>query len=209
MIGHGIVLIDADMKRRAEIGHLLRAKGFHIEPFETVADYREYPLQAAIYLAADEADELGALVSALAHFDHFPKVIAYRANPAVDDVVDAIRAGAASYLSWPFQAEEFERSLNKTTVRGTNVALIRNRVLRAKRKLQCLTERERQVLDLIAKGMSSKEIALALVISPRTVDIHRAHMMVKLKSRNAAQLVRVAVEGTFAQDASVSISEAA
>lgn len=209
MIENGIVLIDGNLKRRAEIGHLLRAKGFHIEPYETVADYEEYPLQAALYLIADDANELGVLVNTLAHVDHFPKIIGYRADPSVDDIVEAMKTGAANYLAWPFEADEFEQTLEKIEVRGTNVAMIRSRVLRAKRKLQCLTERELQVLDLIAEGQSSKEIAQDLEISPRTVDIHRANMMVKLKSKNAAQLVRVAVEGTFAQDAPGTLPEAA
>jgi FixJ family two-component response regulator len=54
-----------------------------------------------------------------------------------------------------------------------------------------LTERERQVAALIADGASSKQAALALGISPRTVELHRAHIMEKLGARNAADLVRI------------------
>jgi two-component system, LuxR family, response regulator FixJ len=54
-----------------------------------------------------------------------------------------------------------------------------------------LTERERQVAALIADGASSKEAALRLGISPRTVELHRAHIMAKLGARNAADLVRI------------------
>jgi FixJ family two-component response regulator len=54
-----------------------------------------------------------------------------------------------------------------------------------------LTERERQVAALIADGASSKQAALTLGISPRTVELHRAHIMEKLGARNAADLVRI------------------
>jgi DNA-binding NarL/FixJ family response regulator len=54
-----------------------------------------------------------------------------------------------------------------------------------------LTEREREVATLIADGASSKEAALRLGISPRTVELHRAHIMEKLGARNAADLVRI------------------
>jgi two-component system response regulator FixJ len=54
-----------------------------------------------------------------------------------------------------------------------------------------LTEREREVAALIADGASSKEAALQLGISPRTVELHRAHIMEKLGARNAADLVRI------------------
>jgi DNA-binding NarL/FixJ family response regulator len=56
-----------------------------------------------------------------------------------------------------------------------------------------LTRRELQVFDLLVSGMSNKLIAHELSISPRTVEIHRAHVMRKLKVPNVAGLVRVAL----------------
>ena len=58
---------------------------------------------------------------------------------------------------------------------------------------QSLTVRQWQVFDLLIAGLSSKQIAHELSISPRTVEIHRAQMMQKLGVRNAASLVRVAL----------------
>ena len=54
-----------------------------------------------------------------------------------------------------------------------------------------LTQRERQVASLIADGASNKEAGRRLGISPRTVELHRAHIMEKLGARNAADLVRI------------------
>jgi two-component system response regulator FixJ len=54
-----------------------------------------------------------------------------------------------------------------------------------------LTRRELQVAELIADGASSKEAGRRLGISPRTVELHRAHIMEKLGARNAADLVRI------------------
>ena len=54
-----------------------------------------------------------------------------------------------------------------------------------------LTRREREVAELIADGASSKEAGRRLGISPRTVELHRAHIMEKLGARNAADLVRI------------------
>ena len=54
-----------------------------------------------------------------------------------------------------------------------------------------LTPRERQVAELIADGNSHKEAGRRLGISPRTVELHRAHVMEKLGARNAADLVRI------------------
>ena len=54
-----------------------------------------------------------------------------------------------------------------------------------------LTRREQEVALLIADGVTNKEAGRRLGISPRTVEIHRAHIMAKLGARNAADLVRI------------------
>ena len=54
-----------------------------------------------------------------------------------------------------------------------------------------LTPREREVLKLIVAGASNKETGRKLGISPRTIEVHRAHIMAKLGAKNAADLVRI------------------
>jgi DNA-binding CsgD family transcriptional regulator len=61
----------------------------------------------------------------------------------------------------------------------------------------CLTVRERQVLDLVSSGTSSKEGALRLEISPRTFEAHRAQVIRKLGARNTADLVRMVFVGSL------------
>lgn len=65
---------------------------------------------------------------------------------------------------------------------------------RERGRLAVLTAREREVLRLIAQGLSTREVAQRLRISPRTVDSHRAHLMSKLSVRRASMLVRIALE---------------
>lgn len=57
---------------------------------------------------------------------------------------------------------------------------------------QHLTDRERQVLELIVRGRSNKEIALELEISPKTVSVHRTNLMSKLNVQNTVELIRFA-----------------
>ena len=56
-----------------------------------------------------------------------------------------------------------------------------------------LTLREREVLDQVIAGASNKEAGRTLGISPRTVEVHRARIMAKLRAKNAADLVRIAL----------------
>lgn len=62
-----------------------------------------------------------------------------------------------------------------------------------------LTPREREVLHLVADGLTSREIGETLGISPRTVDVHRKHMMDKLRAPSLAALVRLAIRGGLVQ----------
>jgi RNA polymerase sigma factor (sigma-70 family) len=67
-------------------------------------------------------------------------------------------------------------------------------------KLGRLTAREREVLEQAAQGLHAKEIAAALGISPRTVEVHKTRIMEKLGVRNVAELVRFAIAATPPDD---------
>jgi RNA polymerase sigma factor (sigma-70 family) len=69
-----------------------------------------------------------------------------------------------------------------------------------KRSFEHLTNREREVLKLVAEGMSSKEIASLLCISTRTVESHRANIMEKLKLKKTTELVKYAIKKGFIED---------
>jgi FixJ family two-component response regulator len=64
----------------------------------------------------------------------------------------------------------------------------------ALRIVELLTARERQVLAQVIAGASNKVAGRRLGISPRTIEVHRAHIMEKLGARNAADLVRIALD---------------
>ena len=60
-------------------------------------------------------------------------------------------------------------------------------------RLATLTAREREVMEHAARGLHAKEIAAALGLSPRTVEVHKSRLMAKLGVRNVAELVRFAL----------------
>ena len=70
----------------------------------------------------------------------------------------------------------------------------RRRLIDARRRIDQLSKREREVLDWLSEGCSNKAIARELEISPRTVEIHRANMMDKLGAGHAAEAVRLRLE---------------
>lgn len=105
----------------------------------------------------------------------------------------AFMADAVDFLEKPFEEADLrvaiDKGLQKELARVHRTTAESDAVM----KLATLTHREREVLELAGKGMHAKEIARALGISPRTVEIHKAHVMDKLGVRNVAELVRFAL----------------
>ncbi len=104
-----------------------------------------------------------------------------------DEMVKAIRtiAGGEKYYSSPVASiilSGYMQTLKKGERHGKNERQSR------------LSNKEKEILQFLVDGMSSREIAEKLQLSVRTVDNHRANMMRRLQVRNAAELVRMAVE---------------
>lgn len=113
-----------------------------------------------------------------------------------DDIRRGMAEGADDYLSKPFTAGELVAAVNGRLNRHkkrhgqTSRALFRQE---DRDLLQKTTPREREILQLVGKGLSSKIIADRLGISQKTVEVHRANLMKKLAVANAVGLARWAV----------------
>ena len=102
----------------------------------------------------------------------------------------AFKSGAAEFLEKPVDDEELLEALRQAVRRHVQ-SRERSRVDQAARsRFAQLSEREREVLAHIVRGLSNKEIARVLSLSPRTVESHRANIFAKLESDSLAQLIR-------------------
>ena len=108
--------------------------------------------------------------------------------------IKVIKAGAIDFVQKPYREQQLLDSINEALRRDAEARqLTRNGASFAER-LAALTDRERDVLDQVAKGLSSKAIARLLDISYRTVELHRSHIMEKLHVRSVAELIRLVIE---------------
>lgn len=123
----------------------------------------------------------------------------------------ALKAGAAGYLLKKAATTELQSALQR--VIGGEIYLTREMSRRLVKKLplhqlahqktplESLSERQREILQLIAEGQTTKAIALVLKVSPKTVEYHRAKLMEHLKIYDVPGLVRFALQcGLIAQD---------
>ena len=131
----------------------------------------------------DELNRRGALIP----------VIFITGHGDVPMAVEAMRHGAVDFLQKPFSDKDLVNriQLALTADRRNRQTIGAKDHIRA--RIAALTPRERQVLDLLTQGKSNKAIAGDLGASPRTVEIHRSHVMEKMGARSLAQLVRMTI----------------
>jgi FixJ family two-component response regulator len=108
--------------------------------------------------------------------------------------VEAMQHGAFDFLQKPFRDQELLDRVQRALARDAQSratlaagALIRERI-------ESLTPRERQVMQLVTQGKANKVVGAELGVSQRTVEIHRAHVMEKMHARSLAELVRMVLD---------------
>lgn len=199
--GETIFVVDDDEDVRGSLQALLEAEGFAAEAFES----------ASAFLASDAPTRPGCLIADIRMPDMdglelqeelvrrkaLLPVIVVTGHGDVPLAVRAMKAGAIDFLEKPYDEAvllgSIRRALNEAHEASERAAAAQE----AAERLASLTEREHQVLDLLAAGRPNKVIAYELDISPRTVEIHRARVMEKMRAKSLAELVRmvVAVQG--------------
>lgn len=112
--------------------------------------------------------------------------------------VEAMKVGARDFIEKPFEDQVVVEAIHRAAGFLADQAPADEEVDVIRTRLETLSERERQVLKAVVSGMPNKTIAYELDISPRTVEVHRANVMSKMKARSLPQLVRMAISAGFA-----------
>ncbi len=131
-----------------------------------------------------EMDGIELLIEAKKRLPWLP-VLVVTGYGDVPMAVKALRAGAADFI---------EKPLDRTAFVDAVEGLLRQNAARTTLFNHSLTKMEMRVLDLILDGKSSREIATVLHRSPRTIEVHRSHVMRKLGADNVVELLRRAAE---------------
>jgi FixJ family two-component response regulator len=192
-----LILVDADMRRRATISHVLSGGGIHVEPFETIEELTAAWPRAGVVMVHDHAGAIDTLVASMAsQGDWFP-IIAFSEEPDAQRIVRAILDGAIDYIAWPISPEDLATSLGTAIARAESLGNAKLREVMARARVERLTRREREVLGGVASGLSNRLIGEKLAISPRSVEIHRANMLTKLGANHTSDAIRIAIEAAL------------
>jgi FixJ family two-component response regulator len=192
-----VYVVDDDPGVRDSLGMMLSLAGYRTALFPDAESFLSAwrpdwsgCLVADLRLPGKSGVELQAAL--LERASALPVVIV-TAHGDVPTARRAFQADAVDFLEKPFDMAQVRQAVEKAFARETRrLGAQQERAADAGRLAQ-LTTREREVLEHAARGLHAKEIAAALAISPRTVEVHKARIMAKLGVRNVAELVRFAV----------------
>ncbi len=189
-------VIDDDDDARAALAFLLSTADLAVATYPSAQAFLAVADRVAGVVVTDvrmpEMDGM-ELVRRLAELGASLPVIVMTGHADVPLAVAAMKAGVVDFIEKPYDGEAMLAAIRQ--------ALASHGESRARdgersdfiRRIESLSPRERQVLDGLVAGKANKVIAYDLDISPRTVEIYRAHVMTKMQALSLSELVRMAL----------------
>jgi two-component system response regulator FixJ len=197
-----VFVVDDDAAALDSLVMLLRSDGLNPSGFSSAADFLGQLTPDARGCVISDVRMPGMdgvqLLKVLKEMHCMLPVIIITGHADVTVAVQAMKSGAAEFVQKPFESElilRLVRACLEDNDDAIDASAKRNRVLR---RIESLTSRERQVLDLIMDGASNKVIASTLEISPRTVEIYRANVMSKMRADSLSELIRMTLSSGVA-----------
>lgn len=189
-----VYLVDDDEALRDSLVWLLESNGYQVLAYES----------GEAFLAQYSAEMTGCLVldvrmpgmSGLELFDALQErhcvlpVIFITGHGDVPMAVRAVKRGAMDFIEKPFGDRDILGLIEESLAAERTHRSQRLKDADVSRRLSELTQREREVLDLIIVGKLNKQIADVLGISIKTVEVHRARVMEKMAANSLAELVQ-------------------
>lgn len=193
-----VFIVDDDAGVRDSLAMLLDLKGFRTRTFAAaeafLAEYRpEWPGCLVLDLRMPGMTGL-ELQAELARRGSTLPVIIITAHGDVATTRSALKGGAVDFIEKPIDDEALVAAIAAALDRDARSRERAQAAAGAAERLARLTGREREVLALVAEGRHNREIAVALGISPRTVEVYKARVMEKLQVRRVPDLVRLVLE---------------
>jgi two-component system, LuxR family, response regulator FixJ len=189
-------LVDDDEAIRRSAGFMLKTAGLRVETYESGVELLRHArdLEPGCILLDIRMPHMDGLevVDALKGQGVTLPVVIMTGHGDISLAVRAMKAGAIDFIEKPFEKENLLAALRAGFARLDRAGEGQERARDALARLNCLTPRERDVLNGLAKGLPNKTIAYDLDISPRTVEIHRANLMTKLGARSLSEALRLA-----------------
>jgi two-component system sensor kinase FixL len=190
-------IVDDDPSVRAAISYLLSSHGYSTQVYssgsELLRERRSLSGCLLLDLRMDDMDGLEVLEEMALRGSDLP-VIAMSGEADLPAAVRALKLGAVDYLQKPCDPDELVVAIERVCAFADKRDQRDTARATAAAQLQILSQRERQILRGLIAGMTSKEIARRLDLSPRTVEMHRRNLLKDLGVRSTSAAIRLAIE---------------
>jgi two-component system, LuxR family, response regulator FixJ len=188
-----IYLVDDDEAVRDSLGLLFKSIGLKHEAYSSALDFlqrfdstRHACLVADIRMPGLSGLELQQRLNE--QHAEIP-IIFITGHGDVPMAVTAMKSGAADFIQKPFRDQDLIDRIHKGLERDRERRASRAEADEIRARIALLTPRESEVMQRVVRGQANKVIAMDLGVSQRTVELHRARVMRKLKMRSLAELV--------------------
>lgn len=195
-----VFIVDDDEDIRSSLGRSLKKRGFAVETFASAQAFLDEfdPQQPGCIILDYGMPEMNGLElqQKLVSENSAMPIIFITGHGGIPESVQAMKAGAIDFLEKPFRTDVLVERIKQALKTSVVASEHREKAFRAKRMLGTLTTRELEIVDMIVSNPSnttSKEIARALEISPRTVDHHRARILEKMQANSMVELIDLAI----------------
>jgi FixJ family two-component response regulator len=193
-----VFVVDDNASVRKSLSRLLVAAGYVVETF---ASAREF-------LARESSDGPCCLVldvrmpgltgiemqQTLAAAGRRMSIVFVTGHADVRASVSAMKGGAVDLLTKPVDARDLLAAVQRSLAKSAQDLSAETRLADVRQRVKRLTAREMEVFALVVTGMLNKQIAAALGVGEKTVKVHRARVMEKMRAGSVAELVRLADE---------------
>lgn len=191
-----VFVVDDDPSVRQSLTRLIEATGYAVEGFASAREFLErerYAGPSCLVLDVRMPGLSGLdLQEALAGAGRRISIVFVSGHGDISMSVRAMKGGAVDFLTKPFDDKELLTAIERAVARDVHDRDDEARLAEVQKRMKTLTPREVEVFALVVTGMLNKQIASRLGIVEKTVKVHRARVMEKMRARSVAELVRLA-----------------
>jgi FixJ family two-component response regulator len=193
-----VLVVDDDPSVRKSLTRLLASGGYAVEAFASAREFLArppHPGPCCLVLDVRMPGLTGIqLQELLASTGRRMSIVFVTGHVDVPTSVKAMKAGAVDLLTKPVDARDLIAAIQRAVTRDVHDRATETRLADVKRRVSLLTPREVEVFARVVTGMLNKQIGAALGIGEKTVKVHRARVMEKMRAGSVAELVRLADE---------------